>query len=70
MRLLLPWMKSSASSIAAMDEVITTLLMDGCFKEELRIEIVPWMAGTTMSLSVSSLCTSHQRSSLLWTTGK
>jgi len=60
MRLLLPWMMASESRIATMEEVITTLLIDACFKEELRIERVPWMAGSTISLSVSSVFSYRQ----------
>jgi hypothetical protein len=55
MRVLLPWKRASESRIATTEEVITTLLMEGCFSEELRIESVPWMAGRAMSRSVSSV---------------
>jgi hypothetical protein len=39
-----------------MEEVITTRMMDGNLRAELRMLVVPWMAGLMMSVSGSFVC--------------
>jgi hypothetical protein len=56
MGVLEPVEASASLRIATTDEVITTRRTEGYFKALLRIDVVPWIAGITISFSGSSVC--------------
>ena len=51
-----PVKKTAGGITAVMEEVITTRMRDGKLRAELRMLVVPWMAGLMMSVSGLSVC--------------